>query len=86
MPGGATDAEPSSQDLAELVQTIRVSGVNAIFANAAVSARLVEAVAAEAGVEVVPLHVGSLGPAGSGAETYQDMMRTNARLVADALR
>jgi zinc/manganese transport system substrate-binding protein len=36
-------------------------------------------------VEVVELFTESLGAPGSGAETYLDMMRTNAGLVAAAL-
>jgi len=88
IPGGSTDAEPSSQELARLVDVVRDSGVTAIFANTANSSALVDAVAAEIGTEiaVVPLYVGTLGPAGSGAETYADMMLTNAQLVADALK
>jgi len=88
IPGGSTDAEPSSQELARLVDVVRDSGVRAIFANTANSSALIDAVAAEIGTEiaVVPLYVGTLGPAGSGAETYADMMLTNAQLVADALK
>lgn len=85
--GGSTDAEPSSAELGALVKVIRDTGVAAVFSNTAVSDNLVKAVAAEAGgeVAVVPLYIDSLGPQGSGAETYPDMMLTNARLVAEAL-
>ncbi|WP_289018925.1 metal ABC transporter substrate-binding protein [uncultured Ornithinimicrobium sp.] len=87
VPGGSTDAEPSSQELAELVEVVRDAGVPAVFSNTAVSSSLVEAVAAEAGgeVQVVELYVGSVGPEGSGATTYADLMLTDARLIADAL-
>lgn len=40
---------------------------------------------ADTSIDVVALYVGSLGPKGSGAEDYSDMMITNARLIADAL-
>ena len=85
--GGSTDAEPSSQELAELVEVVRDAGVPAVFSNTAVSSSLIEAVAAEAGgeVQVVELYVGSVGPEGSGATTYADLMLTDARLIADAL-
>lgn len=88
IPGGSTDAEPSSQELADLVKVVREDKVSAIFSNNTVNPRLVEAVAAEAGTDlkVVQLFEGSVGPAGSGAETYSDMMLTNARLIADALK
>lgn len=86
VPGGSTLAEPSSAELEALVDVIRESGVHAIFANTADNADLVEALAAEVGlVQVVELYVGSLGPDGSGAETYAGMMTTNAQLIADAL-
>ena len=88
IPGGSTDAEPSSADLAAITQAINDRQVAAIFSNTAASDKLVQAVAAEAGHEVtiVPLYVGSVGPHGSGADTYATMMTTNATLIAEALR
>ena len=87
IPGGSTLAAPSSAELAELVSTIERLGVSAIFTESTESAVLVDAVAAEVGaaVAVVRLFVGSLGGPGSGAETYIDMMRTDAALIAEAL-
>ena len=85
--GGSTEAEPSSRELAALIETIQTRQIPAIFSNIAAQSNAVEAVAREAGpqVQVVPLYVGSLGPAGSGAETYASMMTTNAELIAQAL-
>lgn len=87
VPGGATLAEPSSQELSDLVAVIQDAGVQAIFSNDEAPTSLTEAVANEAGtdIEVVELHVGSLGPPGSGADTYDDMMITNAQRIATAL-
>jgi ABC-type Zn uptake system ZnuABC Zn-binding protein ZnuA len=87
IPGGATLAEPSSQELSELVETIETEGVQAIFSNTANPTDLVPAVAAEAGteVDVVELYIGSLGPDGSGADTYVGMVTTNAKRIAAAL-
>lgn len=87
IPGGSTLAQPSSSELAALAQTVRDTGVRAIFANTANPTALVDALANEVGgdIEVIALYEGSLGPEGSGAETYQDMMLTNARLIADGL-
>lgn len=87
VPGGSTEAQPSSRDLAELAGTIREEGVPVIFSNAALNPGLVEALAAEVGesVEVVALYEGSVGPEDSPAADYQGMMRENARLVAEAL-
>lgn len=87
IPGGSTDAEPSSAELASLVATIKAKGVSAIFSNNTVNPRLVEAVAREVGgsVKVVRLYEGSVGEAGSEASTYAGMMRADARLIAEAL-
>ena len=80
-------AEPSPADLAGLVEIIEREGVGAIFAETTQPADLAEAVAAELGtpIAVVPLYTGSLGEAGSGADTYAGMMRTDAGLIAGAL-
>lgn len=87
VPGGSTDAEPSSSEIAGIVDVMRHEQVGAIFSNNAASPRLVQAVAREAGtqVKIVELYTGSVGPAGSGAETYASMMTTNAHRIADAL-
>ena len=87
IPGGTTLADPSSEALADLVTIMETEGVAAIFAETTLPAVLAEAVAAELGndVEVVSLYTGSLGEAGSGAETLIDMLRTNAERIAAAL-
>jgi zinc/manganese transport system substrate-binding protein len=86
IPGGSTLAQPNSAEMAALTATIRETGVPAVFANSANSPALVEALAEEVGaIEVVELYVGSLGEPGSGADSYQAMMRTDAQRIADAL-
>ena len=87
IPGGATFAAPSPADLAALVETLEREGVRAIFAETTMPAGLAEALAAEVGGQmvVVTLYTGSLGPSGSGAETYIGMQRTNAERIAAAL-
>ncbi|MGJ3508909.1 metal ABC transporter substrate-binding protein, partial [Enemella sp. A6] len=88
IPGGSTDGDASSSHLAELVKVIKERNISTIFSNSAVSPKLVESLAAETGrdVKVVELYVGSVGPEGSGAETYSGMMTTNATRIADALK
>ncbi len=88
IPSGSTLAEPSSADLAKLVETIKAEGITTIFANVAQPSALAEAVAAETGtdVQVVPLYVESLGAPDSPAATYIDMMRTNATLISTGLQ
>jgi zinc/manganese transport system substrate-binding protein len=87
IPGGSTLSQPSSSELADLAQTVRDTGVRAVFANTANPTALVDALANEVGgdIEVIALYEASLGPEGSGAETYQGMMLTNAQLIADGL-
>jgi zinc/manganese transport system substrate-binding protein len=87
IPGGSTLADPSSRELAELVEVIERENVPAIFGNTATSPAVVESLAAEIGrdIKVVRLFVGSLGGPGSGAEDYTSMMMVNASLIADAL-
>lgn len=87
IPSGTTLASPSSSDLDDLTGKIRAAGVVAIFADSSQPERLAKVLAAEAGQEisVVPLFTESLGAAGSGAETYLDMMRTNTDRITKAL-
>ena len=87
IPGGATLGEPSSAELAALVDRIRETGAPAIFAEMIEPTVLAEVLAAEAGsgVEVVELYTGSLGEPGSGADTLIGMLRVDARRIADAL-
>ncbi len=87
IPGGATLASPSAADLADLVEAIERAGVPTLFADASSPTQLVDALAGEASidVEVVSLWTESLSPEGEGAETYEQMMRDNARRIADGL-
>jgi zinc/manganese transport system substrate-binding protein len=87
LPGGSTLADPSSAELAALVETMRAAGVRTIFAETTETPTLAEAVAAELGgeVRVVSLYTGSLGEEGSGADTLVGLLLTDAHLIADAL-
>ena len=86
IPGTTTLAEPSAADLSALADAIAAAGVPAIFAEASAPNRLAEALAGEgADVEVVGLYTESLGAAGSDADTYVAMVRTNAERIAAAL-
>ncbi len=78
-------AEPSAREIAELEEAIRRFGVPAVFAETTVNPKLAEQVARDTGVRLVTLYTGSLGPPGSGAETYVAMMRYNVRAIVEAL-
>ncbi|MGI9529323.1 MAG: metal ABC transporter solute-binding protein, Zn/Mn family [Acidimicrobiia bacterium] len=86
-PGGSTLSDPSSAELAELVETMEHEGVSTIFGETSSPSTLAEAVAAEVGdeVQVVELYTESLGEPGSGADTVIGMTITNAERVAGSL-
>ena len=81
-----TDVEPSAGDLADLVEEVKEEGVPVVFGETTVSERLASAVAKESGAELVRLYSGSLGPEGSGADTYIDMIRTNVERIVEGLK
>lgn len=85
IPGGSSVGEANPAELQELVGLIEQTGVPAIFAESSHSSDDAEALAREAGVEVVVLDTGSLGPSGSGSDTYLSFLRSNAQRIADAL-
>lgn len=87
IPSGSTSDGVSGGGLARLAEVLRAEGVRAVFTEQTSSPELAETLAAEVGDEVaiVSLFAESLGPDGSGAATYSDMMLTNAERIADAL-
>jgi zinc/manganese transport system substrate-binding protein len=87
IPGGSTLADPSSADLAALVEEIEHEGVETIFAETTQPTRLAEAVAAEVGreVTVIELYTESLDDPGSEADSLIGLLLTDARLIAEAL-
>lgn len=87
IPGGSSLADPSSAELAELVETINDLGVRAIFVETSGPDTLARVVAEVVGeqVEVVELHTESLGEPGSEAGTLIGMLLENARRITDSL-
>jgi manganese/iron transport system substrate-binding protein len=87
IPSLDSSAEPSAQETQALIARIKAEGVPAIFTEASLNPQLERQLAAEAGVKVVPsLYGDTLGPPGSGADTYLGFMVTDTRLIVDALR
>jgi ABC-type Zn uptake system ZnuABC Zn-binding protein ZnuA len=86
IPSFGTDASPSAQQMADLIEQIKLYKAPAIFLDASDNPDLAQQIAAETGVRVVTdLHLESLtdgGPAG----TYIDMMRDNVTKIVQALR
>ncbi|MYK76818.1 MAG: zinc ABC transporter substrate-binding protein, partial [Acidimicrobiaceae bacterium] len=86
IPSPSSMAQASPAGLEALAEIIEHEGIKAIFAETQHSVDDIEALATRVGdVDVVTLYTGSLGPAGSGAETYVGFLRTNTDLIVDAL-
>jgi ABC-type Zn uptake system ZnuABC Zn-binding protein ZnuA len=89
LPTSSTLAEPSAAEIARLVETLTEAGVCAIFTEKSSAGDVAQAVAAELDacpqVQLAALYTDALGPPGSGAATYLEMMRQNAEIIAEAL-
>ena len=82
----SSDASPSAQQLAALIDQIQSSGAPAIFLDTSDTATLAQQIADETGVRVVTdLHLESLTD-GAPAETYLDMMKYNVTQIVNALK
>ena len=86
LPGLSPDVEPSAQHLSGLVATLEDHPVPAVFGETTVNERLAQSIARETGSQLHELYSGSLGPAGSGADTYIGMVRANVEIIVAALR
>jgi len=82
-----TEAEdPSAQDMANLINKIKKSGVRVVFAENINNAKVISAVASEAKVKVAPaLYTDALGGKGSPAETYLQMIRYNVQTIVSLI-
>lgn len=89
--GMSTASEAGIADVNQLVQMVHLRSVPAVFFETSVSKRQVQAIVD--GVQAYgksisadhTLYSDSLGPAGSGAETYHGMMRSNVVTITTAL-
>jgi manganese/iron transport system substrate-binding protein len=80
--GGATP-----QRIADTAKAIREQGIKAIFIETSVSPKIIEEIAKEAGIKVGgALYSDSMGPPGSGGETYLGMMRENVLTIVEAMK
>jgi zinc/manganese transport system substrate-binding protein/manganese/iron transport system substrate-binding protein len=87
LPTVSTDTEPSGEQVRRLVEDIRRAGVDTIFTEHAVDAKLERQVAAEAGARVsTSLYADTLGEPGSAAATLIGAELHNARAMAEAWR
>jgi len=82
----SSDALPSAQQMAGLIDQIKASGAPAIFLDAGDTMSLAQQIADETGARVITeLHLESLTD-GSPAATYIDMMKQNVTQIVNALK
>jgi ABC-type Zn uptake system ZnuABC Zn-binding protein ZnuA len=82
IPALSSAAQPSAQDVADLIRRIRAQHVRAIFTESSLDPSLERQIAAEAGVGVYAnLYGDTLGPPGSPGATYLGMERWNVRAM-----
>jgi zinc/manganese transport system substrate-binding protein len=90
IPAASTLAEPSSRELAGLIETMDEEHVCAIFTEVTTSDQLAWTAAKEIEscdeVKVISLYTGALGSADSGAEDYLTMMKSNIDAIVEGLR
>jgi manganese/zinc/iron transport system substrate-binding protein len=89
--GMSTASEAGLNRIPELIDLIGSRSIPAVFHESSVAGKLIDALVEGARARGHQLHVGeelfsdSLGPQGSGAETYIGMMEHNFRTIAEAL-
>lgn len=86
LPGFSTLAEPSSQEMAQLVDTIRQQNIKAVFVGSTVNPSLAQRIANDTGTQLVTLYTGSLTAPGGDADTYIAYTRHNVSAIVEALR
>jgi zinc/manganese transport system substrate-binding protein len=84
IPSLSTAAQPSAGDTARLIDTIRKTGVKAIFAESSVNPKVEAAIASATGAKVgEALWADTLGPAGSDGATYIQSIESNTQAMVD---
>ena len=83
--GISTEEEPSPRRMGQLFRQLREHGVPA-FVETSVNPQIMQEIAAQAGMPLGgKLYADALGPPGSGAATYIEMMEHNVRTLVGAL-
>jgi manganese/iron transport system substrate-binding protein len=86
--GISTEEQPSAQTVKKLSDSIKKSGVSAIFAETTINPVLITTVAEEAGVKLADhkLYSDSLGVKGSEGDTYVKMLQFNTQTIVNSLK
>ena len=86
MPSFSSDSSPSAQQMAGLIEQIKIHEALAVFLDASDNPDLAKQIAAETDIKVIrDLHLESLTQ-GDPASTYIDMMRDNVTKIVQALQ
>ena len=87
IPSVTTEASPSAQQMAGLIDTIKNSGAPAIFLDIGENQSLARQIAAETGVKVVTdLYVETISAPDGPAPTYIDMIKHDVTQIIQALK
>jgi len=87
VPSVTSNASPSAQEMAALVNRVRAAGAPAVFLEVGANTQLANQLASETGIRVVTgLLTHSVSAAGGPAPTYIEMMRYNTTAIVTALK
>jgi ABC-type Zn uptake system ZnuABC Zn-binding protein ZnuA len=86
IPGYSTLAEPSAQELAKLVDTIRELNVPAIFVGNTINPTMAKRLTEDTGTQLVLLYTGSLSEQGGEADNYIAYTKYNVYAIVNALK
>ncbi len=87
IPSMSTNAQPSANDVTQLIQKIKAEHIKAIFLESSINPSLAKQLGNDAGVKVVDtLYGDSLGGPNTPGGTYESMMRYDADTIVSALK
>ena len=87
VPGVSSEAAPSAQQMAALIDEINSTGAPAVFLNTSDNPDLADQVAAETNITVVTdLYIETLSASDGPAATYIDMMKYNVTQIVEVLK
>lgn len=84
--GTSTDADVRTSDVLHMKQVVLQNDLPCVFVEANLNPKMLQEIAKDAGCRLGPaLYADSMGPPGSGADSYTGMLANNARVLAQAL-
>lgn len=84
--GTTTDAEVRTEDMQALIRVIEAYDLPAIFVESTINPKLMQQLAGDAGIRIGgKLYADSMGPKGSGADSYLGMLEHNTRVLLEGL-